>query len=165
MSALSPRLVAGFCAALIVLAGAGPALADREAGVKAMGSGDYAAAMTELRPLAEAGDAESQFDVGAMYDNGLGVGQDAVEASRWYMRAARQGDQTAMYNLAVMYEDGVGVGKDLVLAYAYYALAVELGPPYAARNRDKVKTLLSPDELARGEQFVRDFKPQAEQRP
>ncbi|WP_165837671.1 tetratricopeptide repeat protein [Zavarzinia aquatilis] len=165
MPVMSNRLAAGLCAAVVLLTGARVAFADREAGVKAMNAGDYATAMTELRPLAEAGDAASQFDVGALYDNGMGVPADQVEAARWYQRAARQGDQTAMYNLAVMYEEGVGVGKDLVQAYVYYALAVEQGPPYAARNRDKVKGLLTPDELARADDLVATFKPLPEKRP
>lgn len=165
MPVMSNRLAAGLCAALVILGCARTALADREAGIRAMHAGDYATAMTELRPLAEAGDAASQFDVGALYDNGLGVAADQVEAARWYQRSARQGDQTAMFNLGVMYEEGVGVGKDLVQAYVYYALAVVQGPPYAARNRDKVKAQLTPDQLARGDEMVANFKPLPENRP
>jgi len=138
---------------------AGPALADRASGQKAMAAGDYAAAMAELKPLAEAGDALAQFDVGAMYDNGLGVAADQVEAARWFKRAALQGDQSAMFNLGVMYEDGVGVGRDPVLAYVYFSLSVSEGPLYASRNRDKVKAGLTVDEVARGDELVRNFKP------
>ncbi|MFA5123106.1 tetratricopeptide repeat protein [Zavarzinia sp.] len=138
---------------------------DRNAGMEAIQKGDFATAMAILKPLAEAGDAASQFDVGAMYDNGMGVSPDPAEAARWYLRAARQGDQTAMYNLGVMYEEGVGVGKDLVQAYVYYALAVEQGPPYAQRNRDKVKAALSADDVARGDGMIGAFKPVAEKKP
>lgn len=159
------RLAVAALLGLGVMASASAALADRAAGTAAFHRGDFATAMAELRPLAEAGDAASQFDLGAMYDNGLGVPEDRVEAARWYLRAARQGDQTAMFNLGVMYEDGIGVGKDPVQAYVYYALCVEQGPPYAARNRDKVKAGLTPEQLARGDELVRAFSPVPEKKP
>ena len=38
--------------------------------------GDYAAAMRLLRPLALQGDADAQFKVGVMYDQGWGVPQN-----------------------------------------------------------------------------------------
>ncbi|MDD3446825.1 MAG: tetratricopeptide repeat protein [Zavarzinia sp.] len=162
---LSKFSTSGFCA--LALLCAAPVLAHADAlahaergdGEKAMAAGDYATAMAVLLPLAEAGDPLAQFDIGAMYDNGLGVGADPVEAARWYLRAARQGDPSAMFNLGVMYEDGVGVGRDPVQAYFYFALAVELGPPYAERNRDKVKAGLSADELARAQALVGGFRP------
>ncbi|TDP48188.1 Sel1 repeat-containing protein [Zavarzinia compransoris] len=167
MSVLSKRWVrgAGIAAWALVLGLSGPALADREAGQKAMAAGDYATALAELKPLAEAGDAASQFDIGALYDNGLGVIADAVEAARWYQRAARQGDQSAMFNLGVMHEDGIGVARDPVQAYVYFSLSVTQGPPYAARNRDKVKASLTPDQLARGDELVRSYKPVPEIKP
>ncbi|MCF4164246.1 sel1 repeat family protein [Zavarzinia compransoris] len=154
-----PKWTIAACAALGLGLASPLAAADRAVGEKAMAAGDFAAAMEHLLPLAEAGDPLAQFDVGAMYDNGLGVSADPVEAARWYQRAARQGDPSAMFNLGVMYEDGIGVGRDPVQAYVYFALAVEQGPPYAQRNRDKVKAGLSADELARGEDMVRNFNP------
>ena len=50
--------------------------------------GDYATAIRELRPLAEQGVAEGQFLLGVMYDKGLGVPQDYVQAHMWYNLAA-----------------------------------------------------------------------------
>ena len=51
--------------------------------------------MTEFKDLlarAEAGDADAQAYLGAMYVAGRGVAQDHVEAVRWYRLAADQGD-------------------------------------------------------------------------
>jgi len=45
----------------------------------------------ETRAKAEQGDAEAQFNVGACYDNGTGVGKDEAEAVKWYRKAAQQG--------------------------------------------------------------------------
>ena len=41
------------------------------------------------------GDADAQFNLGFMYDNGRGVAQNDAEAVRWYRKAAEQGDAGA----------------------------------------------------------------------
>ena len=69
------------------------------AGVAAYEQGDYARALAEWRPLAEHGDAVAQFNLGLMYQDGLGVLQDDAEAARWYRLAAEQGNSVAQVNL------------------------------------------------------------------
>ncbi len=73
------------------LAWSGYAWADFKAGAEAYFRGDYEAALKELRPLAQEGDATSQFNLGVMYHKGYGVPQDYKEAVRWYRLAAEQG--------------------------------------------------------------------------
>ena len=65
---------------------------DFQKGLEAYNAGDYATALLEWRDLAEQGDAEAQYNLGVMYDNGQGVAQDYAEAVKWYRRAAEQGD-------------------------------------------------------------------------
>ena len=55
--------------ALMLAPGAGAAQ-DFAAGQSAYDAGDYATALQEWRPLAEQGDAEAQFMLGFMYDDG-----------------------------------------------------------------------------------------------
>jgi TPR repeat protein len=55
------------------------------------------------RPLAEQGNADAQFGVGWMYDNGQGVPQDDARAVVWSRKAADQGYARAQLNLGVMY--------------------------------------------------------------
>ena len=50
------------------------------------------------RVAAEAGLVDAQFNLGGMYDVGLGVPQDYAEAAKWYGRAAEQGDARAQLN-------------------------------------------------------------------
>ena len=57
---------------------AGP-LEDADAALKRR---DYASALRLIRPLAEQGDANAQYNFGVFYDNGLGVPQDKVRAYR-----------------------------------------------------------------------------------
>src|SRR5262245_33448898 len=68
-------------------------------GWQAYESGFYATALHEWEPLANAGDAPSQFLLGTMYDEGKGVPRDAALAAQWYRRAADQGYALAQNNL------------------------------------------------------------------
>jgi len=53
-----------------------------------------------LRAQADAGDAYAQLNLGAAYDNALGIERDIDQALHWYQRAAEQGLAEAQYNLA-----------------------------------------------------------------
>ncbi len=82
----------GIAAVVLALVLSGPSLAaDFQAGLEAAGRGDYATALKEWRPLAEQGSAAAQYNLGYMYDNGLGVPQDYAEAVKWHRKAAEQG--------------------------------------------------------------------------
>ncbi len=81
--------------ALVVVLVAAPAWADSDDGLAAYLQGDYATALKEWRPLAEQGDALAQSLMGQMYDLGLGVPQDDVQAHMWLSLAAAQGIENA----------------------------------------------------------------------
>jgi TPR repeat protein len=72
---------------------------DFQKGLAAAKAGDYATALQEWTPLAEAGDAKAQNKLGVMYDNGLGVPQDYLEALKWFRMAAEQGHADAQHSL------------------------------------------------------------------
>jgi len=71
------------------------AQADLQAGVDAYDQGDYATALKEWRPLADQGDADAQFNLGVMYQEGRGVLQDYVQAHMWASLAAAQNQENA----------------------------------------------------------------------
>lgn len=67
-------------------------LSPAESGAAAFASGDFARAAQILRPLAEGstpGDGAAAFLVGVMYENGLGVVPDDVNACAMYLRASQ----------------------------------------------------------------------------
>jgi len=72
-------------------------------------------------------DAEAQFNLGRMYDNGEGVPEDDKQAVKWYRLAAEQGHAEAQINLGVMYRDGTGVRKDDKEAIKWWQKATEQG--------------------------------------
>ena len=49
---------------------------------------------------AEQGDANAQYVLGVLYENGLGVEQSNTEAAKWYRKAAEHGDTFAAKRLA-----------------------------------------------------------------
>ena len=89
----------------------------------------------KLRQDAERGDADAQFYLGKMYELGYayetaGVPKDAVEAIKWYRKAAEQGHQSAQVNLGLLYT-GAGVPKDAVEAVKWFRKAAEQGNAFA----------------------------------
>ena len=79
----------------------------------------------DVKAKAEAGDAESEVELGLRYEQGKGVAQDQVEAVKWYRKAAEQNLAAAQYNLGIRYEHGEGVAKDQVEAVKWYRKAAE----------------------------------------
>src|SRR5437870_491064 len=90
--------------------------------------------LKEVRAKAEAGDAESQVELGRRYDKGEGVAKDYVEAVKWYRKAAEQNDAKAQYALGVCYANGTGVAKDYVEAVKWYRKAAEQNNAEAQAN-------------------------------
>ena len=83
--AVAMRNVVKAAIVALALALATPVVAqDYDAGKNAYANGDYAAALRELRPLAEQGLVEAQTYLGEMYESGKGVPQDQAAAARWY---------------------------------------------------------------------------------
>jgi hypothetical protein len=47
-----------------------------------------------------------------MFDEGRGVAQSDVEATRWFLKTADQGTAVAQYNLGIMVDQGRGIGAE-----------------------------------------------------
>ena len=101
--------------------------ADYEKGETAYQNGDYATALSELKPLANQGYDRAQFRLGWMYDMGYGVSEDDKHAVKWYTLAAEQGHDGAQNNLAMMYANGLSGSVDYKTAVKWYTLAAEQG--------------------------------------
>lgn len=100
---------------------------ESQQGFDAYSSADYETALSIWQPLAESGDAGSQFGLGQMYGNGFGVMMDDDLAIKWYGLAADQGHAQAQNNLAVMHQNGWGVPQSDVVAIKLFTLAAEQG--------------------------------------
>jgi TPR repeat protein len=100
------------------------AAAGLDDAVEAMRAGDFAEAYCIIRPLAESGDADAQYNIGWMYLNGYGLRINDTLALEWWQRASKQGHIDASFSIGMLYSLGEGrVAKDLDLAIDYYLLA------------------------------------------
>ena len=104
---------------------------------------------------AEQGDADAQYNLGLMYDHGLGVAPDAKEAVKWYRLAAEQGHEEAQYQLGVVYDNGKGVAKDTVLAYMWFNISAANGDELGAKNRDLMVKQMTSQEIEKGKAMAR----------
>ncbi|MEZ5773539.1 MAG: SEL1-like repeat protein [Hyphomicrobiaceae bacterium] len=60
------------------------------------GKADYAAAAGLFQKAASHGLGDSQFNLAVLYENGLGVERDDLEAYKWFSLAAASGDKEAL---------------------------------------------------------------------
>ncbi len=121
--------------AAMAQAGENPqAMAHFDAGIAAYEANDLPLAYKEFLAAAENGHADSQFNVGLMYEQGIGVEQDEKEAVVWYGKSAAQGNSAAQYNLGVLYENGRGTEIDYVKANEWYRKASVQGDALAIGN-------------------------------
>ena len=102
---------------------------ENDEGLAAAQAGDMQAAWDIWKPLADAGDARAQSNIGVMYDNGQVVTEDDAEAVRWFTRSAEGGFPSGQFNLAVMYGKGEGVSQNRTTALRWYQTAARQGHP------------------------------------
>ena len=81
---------------------------------------DYGQARAWFEKAAAQDDAQAQFNLGSLYNAGLGVAQDYAQARAWWEKAAAQDHAKAQYNLGVLYENGQGITRDYDKARAWY---------------------------------------------
>ncbi|MNV71035.1 Sel1 repeat protein [compost metagenome] len=80
--------------------------------------------VVDIQRRAQRGDADAQVDLGAMYELGMGLPRDGVEALRWYRRSADQGNVYGQYFSGLLLGRGrAGVTRDLDAAAGWFAKA------------------------------------------
>lgn len=145
------RYIFAFLLAALIAA---PALAQDDPGMAAYQAGEYEAAIDIWSELAEQNSIIAQYNLGGMYQRGLGAAQDSRAAYRYFLAAAERGHAGSQYNIGVMYTNGTGVERDYVQAYLWTSLALDnLVTPEehdrALSVRDVIATRMTPEELAR----------------
>lgn len=119
----------------LLLIGSCPVCAGWDEARAAERDGDYAAAFTEYRKLADGGDIEALHNLGVMYYNGFGVQMDYRKALQCFLQAAEQGVAGSQNNVGYMYAHGEGVPQDLVRAHMWFDIAATNGDHTASENR------------------------------
>lgn len=118
----------------------------------------YSNAVEWYRRAAEAGDPVATYNLGYLYDKGLGVPTNHEQAFRHYQRAADLGEPAAMNGLGLMYASGRASSRepDLIQAYAWFSLAAAKAQDdqlrgQASGNRDKIASRLSQKDLRKAQ--------------
>ena len=98
---------------------------------------------------ANQGDANSQFNLALLYENGAGTPQNTKQAVYWYTKLAEQGNVEAQYKLARLYRfsGDDGAPQDYKLAFFWYTKAAEKGHVFAEDERDKMLEKMSQSQI------------------
>ena len=125
----------------------------------------------ELRPLAEAGDAQAKYELGKSYCC-MGVGFSTQTATEWLCKAARQGHVDAQWELSRIYLGDVSrtpapgqklmkqfrAKKSQTHAYVWLNLAGASGHEKAAEKLVKLSDKMEQDKLAEAKAMAADWQ-------
>ena len=107
---------------------------QKETGRVLLRQQDYDKVIKVFKKGVKEGDADAQYNLGYMYENGEGVEGDYVIAAEWYEKAVAQGHAKAQNNLAFLYRKGYGVPQDIAKAMELYEKAAGQGCAIAQIN-------------------------------
>ena len=105
------------------------------------GKEDYRNALRCFKQAAEAGVPAAAYELGRMYDEGVGTDKDPQQALEWYVKALKGGDPDAAYALGVRYMLGSGVEQDRDLAWQLFESAADQGHELAMINLQNLAEL------------------------
>ncbi|MEW6334335.1 MAG: tetratricopeptide repeat protein [Thermodesulfobacteriota bacterium] len=161
MTYLARYMLMAFTAA-VLWGVSGCAPAEYQKGMKFYQPKDPAAAARDLKPLAEQGNADAQFNLGSLYYQGRGVPRDYAEAIRWMRRAADQNHVFAQTTLGSIYAEGVQgvIPQDYPQALMWFVFASAQGDMEAMPLRDAMANRMTPTQIAEAQRLVREFKPE-----
>jgi TPR repeat protein len=95
---------------------------------------NYDRAIFWFREAAQNGIANARYNLGVMYQQGLGLDKDMNQALAWYRSAALLEHPEARYNLGIAYLEGIGVTYNPAMAAGYFEQAARTGVVEAAYN-------------------------------
>lgn len=83
---------------------------------------------------ASQGDAQAQYDLAVIYDQGINTPINPKEAYKWYLLSAENKNMYGQYALGFLYENGINVSKDQSMAIKWYTLSAEQNYVFAQFN-------------------------------
>ena len=107
----------------------------------------------ELLARAQQGNVEARFELGHSSD-------DPSERRKWLCLAANQGHEKARIVLGVGKEFGYEpFERDYAESYMWYTLAMAQGNEWAANNRARVASKMTPEQIAEAKKQAADWQP------
>ena len=131
--------------------------------ITAYEQGDYQAAETVFRVLAEQSHSGAETMLGVMYFHGRGVEENKAHAAIWFYKASRKGNPNAQLAFGSLHIRGVGVRQNLVKAYEWLSLASLYGDDRirgeAERLKSEISDLIPEEERQQISENIRDWRP------
>jgi TPR repeat protein len=124
--------------------------------------------MKRLQVAAEKGDANSQFNLGVLYDNRLDdnghkIGGNRAQALKWLERAADQGMARAQTKLAEVYSGGAKAAGDDARACFWFLLAAQASNGIHRLNAqsgfERLAATMTKTEVTRTLNLAKNWKP------
>jgi TPR repeat protein len=144
---------------LLAVGAAAPALADVTRGIEAFRGGDYAEALTQLRPAAAKGDGRAQFYLGRMHAAGLGgLKKDKKKATAFYRQAAENDIAPAQHDYGAALALGDGVEQNMVEALKWFLLASRSGVVEARAYGDRIARFMTRQEQRAARRAARKWR-------
>jgi len=81
-----------------------------------------------------AGNTEAKYNLGVMFEQGIGTPVNYNKSIRWFWSAGEEGHVNAQFNLANMYSKGAGTRQDEVRAFKWYLRAAKQGEVVSQYN-------------------------------
>jgi len=100
---------------------------DLSSGVAAFEAKHFSRSSQLLSPLADAGNADAQYRMAIMMQNGLGMTENEMQAFKYMREAAQSGHALAQHGLGFMYLEGECVDKNPSKAVEWFTKAAEQG--------------------------------------
>ncbi|MDH3643077.1 MAG: ankyrin repeat domain-containing protein [Gammaproteobacteria bacterium] len=99
---------------------------------------EYGQAIELLKPLVADGNAEAQYQLGRLYQRGLGVEKSERQARGYFEGAADAGHVESAYLLGTFYARDGDTEHDRALAAHWFGVAADSGHQLALRRLDKI---------------------------
>jgi hypothetical protein len=115
---------------------------------------DYKEALKWYKLSAAQGNAEAQYELGGIYQQGYGVVlQDYKEAIRWYKLSAEQGYGPAQNGLGNIFK----ILQEYTKSHKWYNIAGANGFKDALNSRDMVEEEMTPTQIIKAQKLAKEW--------
>lgn len=135
-----------------------PAHADMQTARDAFTNGQFAKAVENLKPAANAGNAEAEFLLGNIYMIGMGTAKNQTRGFEFYLRAALKGHPAAQLRLVNAYTLGQGTQMDPIRAYVWAELATIGRATGIGDQAQRLRDALSQSDRELADELIQDYR-------
>ena len=127
-----------------------------------LGERDATAASGWFSRSASGGYPQGAYNLGILYEQGIGVPQNFDNAGQLYTQAANAGHAEATTGLGRLHATGLGTKQDLPRAWAFFSLAVKRGDEAAKAPLGELTALLSEEQFAEARKILVELSEEKE---